>query len=204
MADQMTGLLSPFLRSQRIAAAAPYLGMGRVLDYGCGVGELAGIIDQNRYLGLDVDLESIEQAARAHPNHRFVLKQDFESVPGGAGFDVVVALALIEHIDRPAEWLVHMSSLLADGGRIVLTTPHPAARRIHEFGARLGIFSREASEEHQDLLGCDDLQRIAAVSGLRMIEYRRFLLGYNQIAVMAPVTSDSEPSGSRGANAGRA
>jgi len=43
------GLLSPFLQTQRIAAARPFL-RGSVLDVGCGSGDLAAYVPPWCYL----------------------------------------------------------------------------------------------------------------------------------------------------------
>ena len=68
--------------------------------------------------------------------------------------------------------------------RLVLTTPHPSVDMVHTLGARLGIFSRHASEEHQDLLDHAGLVQAAGRGGLSVELYRRFLLGANQLAVL--------------------
>src|SRR5205823_3867061 len=96
MADQLTGLLSPFLRSRRIAAVEPFLGQG------------------------------------------------------------------------------------------MLTTPHPSIRGIHEFGGHIGLFSREAALEHQELINRHRMTQLAETSGFRIKYFRRFLSGCNQIFVLEP------------------
>lgn len=183
MADQGgEGLLSPFLRRARLRAVHPYL-LGRLLDVGCGSGKLAGLVPPDRYLGVDIDSESLERAAREHPGHRFTA-----ALPGETeSFDTIVALAVIEHVASPAGFLAELARRLsaAPGSRIVVTTPHPAAEWIHDAGARLGLFSRHANEEHEQLLDREVLATIGARAGLRLISYRRFLLGANQLAVYA-------------------
>ena len=181
MADQGSeGLFSPFLRRQRLRAARPYL-LGRILDVGCGSGALAGLVPWDRYLGVDSDRESLAKAAREHPRHAFAstLPSEPES------FDTVVALAVIEHVDSPARFLASLARRLRTdpASRIVITTPHPAAEWIHDAGAHIGFFSKHANEEHQQLLDSEMLSDIGTDAGLRVIEYRRFLLGANQLAV---------------------
>lgn len=184
MADQMTGLFSPFLRRRRLAAVGPHLGEGRVLDYGCGVGELAGGVSPARYLGVDLDAESIAAARERHPAHRFQTLAEFEADGAAGDFDVIAALALIEHLPEPGRWLAGLRGRLGPAGKVVLTTPHPSLRRAHELGARLRLFSREAADEHEAMLDRRALQAAAAEAGLRLAEYRRFLFGCNQLAVL--------------------
>jgi SAM-dependent methyltransferase len=179
MADQGSeGLLSPFLRDRRLEAARPHL-RGRVLDLGCGGGRLAQWVQPGDYLGFDVDPASLAAATGAFPQHRFATQ-----LPAGERFDTLVALAVIEHLPEPERHLAQWRELLAPGGSMVLTTPHPHVDRLHRLGARLGIFSRHASEEHQDLLDRAGLVRVADLAGLRVEHYRRFLLGANQLVVL--------------------
>lgn len=181
MADQgAEGFLSPLLRARRIRAALPFL-RGRVLDFGCGTGELAAWIRAEEYWGVDRDQAALQQARSRFPHHLFTAV-----LPERELFHAIAALAVIEHLSDPASWLLRMRGMLAPGGWLVLTTPHPAFRRIHEAGARAGLFSREAAAEHESFLDRAALLRLAAGSGFRLVRYRRFLLGANQLAVLHP------------------
>ena len=162
MADQGSGgLLSPFLRSRRIAAVKPFL-RGRVLDLGCGSGKLAAIVPPDRYLGVDTDEYSLGRARTAYPDHAF----RGSLPPREEQFDTVAALAFIEHIPDPAEALREMAVRLRSrpASSIVCTTPHPSVEKLHALGARAGLFSREANEEHEALL---DRRRMEESPGIR-------------------------------------
>lgn len=181
MADQgRGGLLSPFLRTRRIAAARPFL-KGRILDVGCGTGKLASLVRADSYVGFDIDEFSLNAARTAHPGHHFVSALP----PAGQVFDSVVALAFIEHVADPATVLKELAARLGDTpeSQIICTTPHPSMETIHAAGARLGLFSREANEEHETLLDRKRLEEITRTAGLRLVVYRRFLLGVNQLAL---------------------
>jgi 2-polyprenyl-3-methyl-5-hydroxy-6-metoxy-1,4-benzoquinol methylase len=186
MADQLTGLLSPFLRSRRIAAVEPFLGKGRLLDIGCGTGELARYVDSTRYLGVDQDLESIAVAKSLFPTHRFLTLAEFTQLPNENRFERIVGLAVIEHVADPQKWLAWLRTLLKPGGQAVLTTPHPSIRGLHEFGGHIGLFSREAAMEHQELINRHRMEQFAEASGFRIQYFRRFLSGCNQIFVLEP------------------
>ncbi|HPA73765.1 MAG TPA: class I SAM-dependent methyltransferase [Spirochaetota bacterium] len=181
MADQAVGKLSPYLRRRRIAAAVPHLS-GRVLDYGCGIGALADIIPPGRYTGVDADGESLDMAKRLHPAHRFY-RPDTAAVKDGA-FDSIALLAVLEHINDRIEFLRGLGALLAEKGKIVLTTPGPLAGPVHAAGSRMGLFSREAAEEHGTLVGFSEMERLARAAGFRITLKKRFLLGMNQLFVL--------------------
>ena len=177
--DQGTGgLLSPYLRRERFRAVIPLI-RGGVLDFGCGVGELARYCDHSRYWGVDHDSEALEIARARFPQCRFS-----NELPVSEKFDTIVGLAVIEHMKEPEELLRRLRGLMADGGRLVLTTPHPSYRRVHDLGARLGIFSLEASEEHEMFFDKDSLRETAVRAGLNLASVQRFLCGANQLFVL--------------------
>ena len=172
------GFFSPFLQRARIAAARPYLA-GHVLDIGCGNGQLAAWVEPDLYLGVDRDGEALSAAREAFPHHVFA-----ETMPEQGSFDTIVALALIEHLKQPQAHLEAWTSLLADRGNILLTTPHKSFRFVHELGSRAGLFSRDAAEEHENMFDYRSLAGLAGQAGLRVVHYARFLGGGNQLAIL--------------------
>lgn len=181
MADQGTeGLLSPLLRQQRFKAAAPYL-KGRILDVGCGSGALAGLVDSSSYLGVDVNETSLNRARAYFPSHSF--QNSLPSVE--EKFDTVVSLAVIEHVPDPLIFLGNLAQNLKHdpAARIVITTPHPSVGWVHDVGAAIGLFSKHANEEHEELLDQSKLFDLGQRAGLVLLNYQRFLFGVNQLAV---------------------
>lgn len=180
MADQgAEGFLSPYLRKKRIQAVAPWL-KGRVFDFGCGAGLLAALVPADQYLGLDRDLISLDSAKIFFPAHKFTSKL----VPQSQKFDTVVALAVIEHVNDPVKFLSTLAGYLDNKfNNIILTTPHPSVDWMHCFGAKIGLFSRHANDEHEDLLNYFLLKKYGEQAGLKMQYYSRFLFGANQIVV---------------------
>lgn len=181
MADQGTeGFLSPFLRNQRIKAVKPYL-KGRVLDVGCGSGSLAKLIDPMFYVGIEIDDISLTRAKKRFPHYFFrdTLPLITEK------FDTVVLLAVIEHVSDPSAFLKLLAQYLnnSSSAHIVLTTPHPSIAWFHEAGASVGLFSKHANEEHEELLDKKKLNEIGQSAGLTLVDYRRFLVNANQLAV---------------------
>lgn len=178
MSDQVTGLLSPWLRRRRLAAVRRHLS-GRVLDFGCGTGAMTDLVDPGRYVGFDADAASVDEARRQHPGFSFTSQLD--EVPGQ--FDTIVLLAVIEHLHEPEKVVGELVARLQPGGRLVATTPHPRFEWLHELGAKLGIVSQEAAHEHDTLYDRGMLATLFSDSGLQLESYRRLLGGLNQLAV---------------------
>lgn len=180
------GLLTRQLIRARLAAALALVPRGaRVLDLGCGLSDLAARLPS--YVGCDRWPEILVENRRRHPEARFLAWDVLASEPpdevrAAGPFDVVLMLALLEHLSDPAAALRRAASLLAPSGRVVVTTPHPLGHAPLEAGAALGLLSRHAAEEHDALLSREALEAAGAAAGLRLASYRRFLFGLNQLA----------------------
>jgi SAM-dependent methyltransferase len=103
----------------------PTSGM-RVLDVGCGPGDMLSLMPDTDYVGFDMNPRYIERAQR-----RFAGQAEFhcsdvtEAGVGDRTFDVVTAHALIHHLDdAQADALLALAaSVLADGGRFLAADP---------------------------------------------------------------------------------
>jgi SAM-dependent methyltransferase len=100
----------------------------QVLDVGCGTGAnltgpLALQFPQTSFVGIDSDAASIAFATRENrnPNARYLVEPDFAD---SGAFDLVIASEVIEHVEDPEAFLNFLRSLLAPGGRLVLTLPN--------------------------------------------------------------------------------
>lgn len=175
------GLLTPYLMKKRFNKARPYL-IGRVLDYGCGIGGLASYVLKENYLGFDIDASSVQMAQKLHPEHRFVSSPPIET----NSFDTVVSLAVIEHVIAPSDFIQTLGSFLRVdvNARIVLTTPHPVGRIIHDIGSKLGFFCRLASETHGCFLDKNSIIKIFRDVKMNINMYKKFFLFTNQIILL--------------------
>ena len=106
----------------------PDLGEMRVLDAACGAGYGSEALARRAraVVGVDRDIGTIREASRRYqrPNLRF-LPMDCEVLAFRSGsFDAVVSFETIEHLDGDRQFLQEVARLLAQGGWLVLSTPH--------------------------------------------------------------------------------
>jgi SAM-dependent methyltransferase len=98
----------------------------RVLDLGCGPGELLAHLGEVDYTGVDISGEYIEQARRRYGGRgEFRVGDATELDEDLTGFDLVLAFGVVHHLDdRGAQRLFGAAATaLAGGGRFVSVDP---------------------------------------------------------------------------------
>jgi SAM-dependent methyltransferase len=167
----------------------------RVLDAGCGPGELAaGAAARGAsVIGTDLSPGMIALARRRHPELEFQ-QADAERLPFSDGtFDAVVANLLIPHLPRPEAGVEELTRVLKPGGRLAMSMwDRPERSRlvgviweaIAEVGAPppAGIPPGPPPFRYADE---DELARLFASAGLTEVSFR-------QIQFSHPVSNGEE------------
>jgi SAM-dependent methyltransferase len=109
--------------------ASRYISDKYVLDAGCGAGQGAAYLAQNgaRYVvGIDISPESIAYARElfSRDNLSFVLMDALCLGFSGCTFDVVTSIEVIEHLQKPEQYVSEIRRVLKDKGILVLSTPN--------------------------------------------------------------------------------
>lgn len=151
-----------FLQNYRFRVAKKYI-IGDVMDFGGNEGELKPLV-KGKYLVVNYD----------------------HSVMEGAHYDTIIALAVIEHIHVKDVYEVfkRFKTILNQNGRIFLTTPTPFAMPVLEILAFLKIVDVENIREHKHYWTRRDIFDLAEKTGFKVVKYRRFQIGFNQLAVL--------------------
>lgn len=147
-------LVVELLRRHLSGVASP-----AILDLGCGTGLVASKLSASmpEALVVAVDL-SVRAASHIRPSVRFV-RADLMSPPFHGGFDAVLLLDVIEHFRDDAGVLRIAGSLLAPGGRLVITVP-----------AMKSLWSGfDELSGHERRYGLRDLRRCIGSAGLRAV-----------------------------------
>lgn len=174
----------PVLRYHRIvaelAAEAAPIG-GRVLDVGCGPGQILGQLqalrDDLELVGIDGDEECLRRAARRCPTATLV-QGDLETPGPGLGpaedagrrFDVVVSSHSLEHLADPVGALAHWRAVLAAEGKLVVAVPNS----LQPLLMARAVFRRpKANDGHYYIWDRATFENFCRLAGFRIIDRRQ-------------------------------
>lgn len=181
------GFLSGWLQRKRTSLLRDYIS-GDVLEVGCGPGAtLEKYSDRIKsYTGIEVDKKYIELLKKKYPEQTFVRRDlDIERIGLDKKFDTVVSLAVIEHIFNQKFSFGELVESLKPKGKIVITTPTPIGNDIvHALGSQVGLFDRSHHDDHIVIYNKKRFKVLAEEFGMKIVRYKKFQLGCNQIVVM--------------------
>ena len=172
---------------------APYL-RGDVLELGCGSSPVITRLQPGQpYVGVDWRADAVGELRARYPRYEFY-ERDIDTQPLAlpSRFDTVVLLAVIEHLRRPEHLFAQLCGVLRPGGRVVMTSPSAWGNRLHGWGAQVGLFSREAADEHYSIFSRAGLEARIRPHGLALVAFRYFELGCNQLFVCQVRPTDAE------------
>ena len=92
------------------------------------------------------------------------------SVLGGLSFDVVLCLDVLEHLRQPASALAHLTTLLAPGGRILISVPNVThgALRLELLKGKFGYRNSGLLDRgHLRFFDADAVDAMIGLAGLR-------------------------------------
>lgn len=100
----------------------------RILDYGCGLGNILAMLRENGFqflAGFELSTHRVE-FVRNHlqidvVTHDFGMLKEFASRNGG--FDFITSSHVLEHVARPDDLLRELKGLLRNDGRILIRVP---------------------------------------------------------------------------------
>jgi len=139
---------------------------GRLLDVGCGSGDLLAALSADAWevTGVEPATEAAALARRRHGLH--VLTGRFEDAPVSGSFDVVTLAGVLEHLHDPLAALRRARSLLRPDGLVaVLFLPRLDSSEARRFGPRWLALDLPRHLTHFDDAG---FARLADAAGLRI------------------------------------
>jgi SAM-dependent methyltransferase len=159
---------------------------GKVLDLGCGFGDLAPFFSGRcEYLGIDHNESYIDKAREMNAGSpaRFVVADVADPLVGDSGpFDLIMMSGVLHHLDSHAirELAQLISALLAPGGRFVAVEPvfdpNQGLTARLTIAADRGRFVRDEDGYRTLLHDAFSTVEIAIVSGLLRIPYTHAII----------------------------
>ena len=146
-----------------------------ILDFGCADGfaltETHKLLDANSSLGVEYSEDLINSAGPLPPSCSIIkgdVTKSLDQVKSG-NFELVTALAILEHLEEPIELFHRAHDALKPEGLIVATCPSPFWDKIS------GKFKLHEDEFHAFDFNRDTFFSLAAKSGFEALEYRKFM-----------------------------
>lgn len=166
-----TGRQTLDLHVARYAFAARRLPPGRVLDLACGVGYGSRLLARESpapvsVLGVDVSASAIEHARDFYAANGVEFRvSEAMAFDDPDGFDTIVSLETLEHLERPAAFFARLVGLLRPAGVLIASVPTTPSvdlnpHHFHDFSA---ASFRRLGERH-GLLELDSLSQVQAVN----------------------------------------
>lgn len=145
----------------------------KVLDFGCGAG---GFLKKAQAIAGEVAGVELEQRVHVHWGDELPLYRSLDEA--GAGYDLITAFHVVEHLSDPRSMLRELSTHLKVGGRLVVEVPSSE-------DALLTLFDNDAFQhftywsQHLFLFKANTLKLLAEQAGLNVVviqQYQRYPL----------------------------
>jgi SAM-dependent methyltransferase len=173
-----------FIQKKRIALIDRFVPQNSyILDIGCGyypqnLISLEGKI--NKGVGIDMDIPATSQSNKIS----FVKCNIERTLPFPDNeFDCVTILAVLEHLEYPAEIIKECHRILKPGGRIIITVPSNYSRPLLLALAGIGLISREEISGHKNYFSKKELEKMLFDAQFRKIKSRHYNLFMNLLSV---------------------
>lgn len=170
------------LQQERTRRVVPYVHPGaRVLDIACADGALFRLLGDRVGSGVGIDMDRVPASTA---RYQYIRGSFPAALPAGEPFDVVAALAVLEHIpeqDQPG-FAAGCAGALRPGGRLVVTVPSPLVDDLLRMMKVVRVVDGMRDDQHY---GFNPEKAVAMFekTGLLMERHSRFQLGLNNLFV---------------------
>lgn len=167
------------LRETKIKNLVP--ANSKLCDLGCGSGSLLHSLANNIKEGVGIDY-----SIRPHKlaNLSFI-RADLENKIklSSSKFEVVVSLAVLEHLNKPEKLIKEAYRILKKNGRIIMTTPSKLSKPILEFLSFLNLINKQHIKEHKNYFSKRELIALLKEAGFKDIKVSSFEFEMNNLTI---------------------
>lgn len=132
-----------------------------ILEVGCGLGYLTHALSWSGHMarGIDISEKSISLARENFGD--LYENATIESLADRSQkYDLIIATELLEHLERPADFLKQCRGLLKSGGSLIVTTPNK------DYYGDKYLWNTELPPLHLSWIGASGLKHLAAKTDL--------------------------------------
>lgn len=155
----------------------------RVLELGCGHGDLLAALSPSFGLGIDFSGEMLKQARIKHPGLHFI-QSDVHDLELNGAFDVIILSDLVINLWDVQQIFEKIRGLCHDRTRVVLNFPNNLWRIPMAFAKR---FKLTADYLEQNWFAPNDIHNLLDLSGFDTIKQSHHILMPLKIPLVAPV-----------------
>ena len=170
---------------RRLAEIYRYLvpARSRVLELGCGTGDLLAALEPSLGVGIDFAPELLKRATQSHPQLRFV-QGDVGKLNLNTKFDYVILSDLINDLWDVQTVVERVASVCAPATRVIINTYSRMWEPPLRMAARMGLANPTLS---QNWLTLADLDNMLALSGFEIIRQWQEVLFPLALPLLAPL-----------------
>jgi SAM-dependent methyltransferase len=170
---------------RRLAEVYRYLvpAGSRVLELGCGTGDLLAALEPSMGVGVDFAPEMLKRAARNHPQLRFV-QGDIDQLSLNTRFDYIILSDLINDLWDVQTTIERVASVCTPATRVIINT----YSRMWELPLRMaGRMNLANSALNQNWLTLADLDNMLALGGFEVVRQWQEVLLPLALPLLAPL-----------------
>lgn len=145
----------------------------KVLEFGCGTGDLIASLNPKKGIGYDISLGMIKVAKGKYKNNKNLLFTNNTNLLIHKPFDYIFMTDVVEHLENPEATFSGISKLMNKRSQLVITMANPIWEPILMLAEKLNLKMPEGPHKR---ISSEELKLIFKRSKLKIIKHNYTLL----------------------------
>ena len=178
--DEITySTLSGLLRKKWILSRIQEMPPGNLLDCGCNLGRLSAQWHKGSIFGIDISFTVLQRGQNTFPKINFI-QGDLRNMTfvKSRSIDNAIACEVVEHLDKPLDFLRGLYKLMKEGSLALITTPcytyirpqHISLGVMRSFGIHRGTDTKRSNLYLHTAYKPEELGKMAKQAGFEVVE----------------------------------